>query len=82
MESVVLNAEFRHLAVSDFDALRVRSWVQGCPDAKPLPVLRVADEIDDHAQRFQRAPAPIPGDVAEHLMFDLVPSRQSEVLLA
>ena len=73
VEGMTLDAHFGKLVVWDFDGKRVSALVQLGMDGQAGRGGDGSDQIDDQVAAGQGTAAPVPGDVAEHPMLDLVP---------
>ena len=73
VEFVAFDDAFRQLAVGNLDAFRIRFFIKPCVDFQPGCRACVADAGDHNLACFKRNALPVPGNVAEQTVLDLVP---------
>jgi YmdB-like protein len=67
--------EMFHLGLADLDALAVAAGIEGVLDLETGVGGRGADEFDPSKAIRERPASPVPGDVEEQPVLDLVPLR-------
>ena len=72
VECAFRDVQLSHLLVSDLNSLRIEVSIRGGFALQPSRVWN-ADQIDNRVESIERFAAPVAGNVAEHLMLDLVP---------
>jgi len=73
MELGSFNLKGLHLSITDFDARRILTSIQGSLDTQSLSSCCGAKEADDHLPALQGLTTPVGGDMAEHTVLNLVP---------
>ena len=73
MEFGSLYANGSEFRIRDFDAYRVRVFVQFGMDREASASLGVPDKIDDDSPTHERFATPVLCDVTKHTMLNLVP---------
>src|SRR3954467_14285013 len=73
MELLSRNTHLSQFVVSDFDTLLVTARIQLRMHLQPFPGCRLTDKVAHHRPTLQRPPPPVPCQVGEHPVLDLVP---------
>jgi len=62
-----------HRGLADIDAGWILTVIESRLDTQPLRRSRAANEGNNHLEGSERSASPVPGDVTEEAMLDLVP---------
>ena len=82
MKSMAFGVQFGHLIVSNFSTVLIGRFIQPAMDFQSLDRSCRANQVDDHLMALQRYATPVPRDVAEQSMLDLVPLARSRWIVA
>src|SRR5947209_315641 len=73
MKLAALDSYGSQFLVRDFNPRGIGAAIEVGADAQTGFGRGVGNQVDDHGPTHQGAPTPVPGNVAEHALFDLVP---------